>query len=26
MLEFKCKACGHQWWLFDRLPEQGSDR
>jgi hypothetical protein len=26
MLEFKCSACGHQWWLFDRLPQQGSDR
>ena len=26
MLEFKCRACGHQWWLFDRLPDQGSDR
>lgn len=26
MLEFKCSACGHQWWLFDRLPQEGSDR
>jgi hypothetical protein len=26
MLEFKCAACGHQWLLFDQLPQQESDR
>jgi hypothetical protein len=26
VLEFKCSACGHQWWLFDRAPQQDSDR
>ena len=26
VLEFKCNACGHQWWLFDRSPQQDSDR
>jgi hypothetical protein len=26
VLEFKCNACGHQWWLFDRSPEEESDR
>jgi len=26
VLEFKCKACGHQWWLFDRPPQQDSER
>jgi MOSC domain-containing protein YiiM len=25
-LEFKCNACGHQWWLFDRSPQEDSDR
>ena len=26
VLEFKCNACGHQWWLFDRSPQQDSER
>jgi hypothetical protein len=26
VLEFKCNACGHQWWLFDRSPHEESDR
>ena len=26
MLEFKCNACGHQWWLFDRSPQEDSER
>jgi uncharacterized protein (DUF983 family) len=26
VLEFKCNACGHQWWLFDRAPQEDSDR
>ena len=26
VLEFKCNACGHQWWLFDRSPQEDSDR
>ena len=25
-LEFKCKACGHQWMLFDRVPQRVSER
>ena len=26
VLAFKCNACGHQWWLFDRSPQQDSER
>ena len=26
VLEFKCEACGHQWWLFDRSPQVDSER
>lgn len=26
VLEFKYNACGHQWWLFDRSPQEESDR
>jgi len=26
VLEFKCTACGHQWWLFDRSPQEESER
>jgi len=26
VLEFRCSACGHQWWLFDRSPQEDSDR
>jgi MOSC domain-containing protein YiiM len=26
VLEFTCNACGHQWWLFDRSPQEDSDR
>jgi hypothetical protein len=26
VLEFKCGGCGHQWWLFDRSPQQDSER
>jgi hypothetical protein len=26
VLEFRCNACGHRWWLFDRSPQEDSDR
>jgi hypothetical protein len=26
VLEFKCDACGHKWWLYDRAPEEDSER
>ena len=26
VLEFKCEACGHKWWLFDRSPQVDSER
>jgi hypothetical protein len=26
VLEFRCNACGHQWWLFDRSPQEDSER
>jgi hypothetical protein len=26
VLEFKCDACGHKWWLYDRTPNEDSDR
>ena len=26
VLEFKCNACGHKWWLFDRSPQEDSER
>jgi len=26
VLEFRCEACGHKWWLFDRSPQEGSER
>jgi hypothetical protein len=26
VLEFKCNACGYQWWLFDRSAQQDSER
>ena len=26
MLEFKCGSCGHQWLLFDRSPQDDSER
>ena len=26
VLAFKCNACGHQWWLFDRSPQEDSER
>ena len=26
VLEFRCSACGHQWLLFDRSPQEDSER
>ena len=26
VLVFRCNACGHQWWLFDRSPQEDSER
>jgi hypothetical protein len=26
VLEFKCNACGYLWWVFDRSPQQDSER
>ena len=26
VLEFRCDACGHKWWLYDRSPQEGSER
>jgi hypothetical protein len=26
VLAFKCRVCGHQWWLFDKPPSQDSER
>jgi uncharacterized Zn finger protein len=26
MLEFRCSGCGHQWLLFDRSPQDDSER
>ena len=26
VLEFTCGACGHKWWLYDRAPQDDSER